>query len=141
MTPTSLQPVVLQVDPAVVRAYGELTNDNNPIHTDPVFAANTPMGACIAHGTMSICLMWQSLFRTFTGLQPDQVELDVRFVKPVVVGVERLDLARGGQGAVVGAGGRQQEGRSDCFDIWVRGADAADRVVGTVRVQLDREAP
>ncbi|HMM72603.1 MAG TPA: MaoC family dehydratase [Rhodocyclaceae bacterium] len=121
--------MVLQVDPAVVRAYGELTNDNNPIHTDPVFAANTPMGACIAHGTMSICLMWQSLFRTFTGLQPDQVELDVRFVKPVVVG------------ETIQAGGRQQEGRSDCFDIWVRGADAADRVVGTVRVQLDREAP
>lgn len=118
----ALQTVVLTADPEVVLAYGELTDDLNPIHIDPVFAAGTPLGGCIAHGTMSICLLWQSLFRTFGDTPSHRLDLDVRFVKPVRVG------------ETIHAGGELQAGETDCYAVWVRGDDGADRVTGTVRL-------
>lgn len=118
----SLQPVSLATNPDVVRAYGELTNDFNPIHIDPEFAAKTPMGGCIAHGTMSLCLLWQSLFRTFGDSASQRVELDVRFVKPVRVG------------ETVHAGGELQSGEPGCYSVWVRGDDGVDRIAGTARL-------
>ena len=119
---TALQSVQLEATPEVVRAYGELTDDFNPIHLDPAFAATTAMGGCIAHGTMSICLLWQSLFRTFGGNAGSRVELDVRFVKPVRVG------------ETIHAGGELQPGEPGCYTVWVRGGDGVDRVTGTARM-------
>lgn len=121
MIPT-LQPVTLSADADVVRAYGELTNDFNPIHVDPEFAAKTPLGGCIAHGTMSLCLLWQSLFRTFGAAAPQRVELDVRFVRPVRVG------------ETVHAGGELLSGEPDSYTVWVRGEDGVDRLAGTARL-------
>ena len=81
---TPLQQAILKVDSAAIRAYAELTNDFNPIHLDPVFAASTPMGGVIAHGTMSICLLWQALFRSFGAKAFEALELDIRDRKSVV---------------------------------------------------------
>jgi len=117
----TLQTVRLAAEPHVIRAYGELTDDFNPIHIDPAFAAKSPMGRCIAHGTMSICLLWQSLFRTFGLAAGERVELDVRFVKPVFAG------------ETIEAGGELQ-GEPGCYAVWVRGTDGVDRVAGTARV-------
>jgi len=125
---TTLQTVRLTATPAVIRAYGELTDDFNPIHIDPVFAAGTAMGGCIAHGTMSICLLWQALFRSFGGTTAPQLVLDVAFIKPVRVG------------ETIEAGGTQRAGEDTLFDVWVRGEDGADRVVGTVRTLPSWEA-
>jgi 3-hydroxybutyryl-CoA dehydratase len=129
MTMTAiLHTVRLTAAPQVIRSYGELTDDFNPIHIDPDFAAKTPMGRCIAHGTMSIGLVWQSLFRTF-GLDAGQrVELDVRFVKPVFAG------------ETIEAGGELQSGDPGCYAVWVRGTDGVDRVTGTARLLPSREA-
>ena len=121
-TTPSLQPATLATSADVVRAYGELTNDFNPIHLDPDFAAKTPMGGCIAHGTMSLCLLWQSLFRTFAEHVSQRIELDVRFVKPVRVG------------EIIHAGGKLQPGEPGCYTVWVRGDDGADRIAGTARL-------
>lgn len=118
---TSLHPATLVATPAVVRAYGELTDDFNPIHVDPEFAAVTPMGGCIAHGTMSIGLLWQSLFGTFGDAAGERVELDVRFVKPVRVG------------ETIHAGGELKSGERNCYAVWVRGDDGIDRVTGSAR--------
>ena len=115
-----LTPATLYVTQDVIRAYGDLTNDFNPIHLDPDFAARTPMGGVIAHGTMSICLLWQALFRSFGADRFADLALDVRFVKPVRIGET---LTAGGQpGAEPGV-----------YDVWVRGDDGSDRVAGTVR--------
>ena len=118
----SLRPATLTATSEVIRSYGELTDDLNPIHVDPVFAARTPMGGCIAHGTMSICLLWKSLFRTFGDIAPKGIALDVRFVKPVRVG------------ETIHAGGELQEGDAGCYAVWVRGDDGTDRVTGTARL-------
>ena len=62
---TALKSCRLTVTESVIRAYAELTNDFNPIHLDAEFAAATPMRRPIAHGTISLCLMWQCLGKNF----------------------------------------------------------------------------
>jgi 3-hydroxybutyryl-CoA dehydratase len=73
----------LFVDRAAIRLYAEASNDYNPIHLDPEFAARTPMGGVIAHGLLSMSLIWQSLAATFGTERMIGIALDVRFVKPV----------------------------------------------------------
>lgn len=109
-----------------IRAYADLTEDFNPIHLDPAFAAGTPMGGVIAHGTMSICLLWQSLFRSFEPTVLAGAELDVRFVRPVRVG-ELLE-----------AGGEAAPGDAHLYNVWVRADDGTERLAGTLSMA---EAP
>lgn len=124
---TALHSVTLTTTPEVIRAYGELTDDFNPIHIDPVFAAKTPMGGCIAHGTLSIGLLWQALFGTLGPEPGGRVELDVRFVKPVRAG------------ETIHAGGELLQGEPGCYAVWVRGDDGVDRITGTACVQPPKE--
>ena len=111
----------MKVDMESVRAYAELTDDYNPIHLDPVFAATTPMGGVIAHGTMSVCLLWQAIFRNFTPEELSTAELDVRFVKPVRLG-ETLE-----------AGGQRNAEDPGLYNVWVRADDGVERLAGTLR--------
>ena len=82
----TLAPVRLRVDMPAILAYAEITGDFNPLHVDPVFAATTPMGGVIAHGTMSLNLLWQSIARTFGADVAAESAIDVRFARPVRVG-------------------------------------------------------
>ncbi|MEI9928484.1 MAG: MaoC/PaaZ C-terminal domain-containing protein [Sphingomonas sp.] len=66
-----------------IRAYATLTDDWNPIHLDPEFAATTAMGRIIAHGTMSLNLVWLALEERFGPSGLRGLTLDVRFVAPV----------------------------------------------------------
>lgn len=76
----------LIVDQNAILKYAEITDDFNPIHVDPAFAAKTPFGGVIAHGTMSLSLIWQSVSKTF-GLEAiTKAKLNIRFSKPVRVG-------------------------------------------------------
>jgi acyl dehydratase len=118
----SLQTATLRVRADVIREYAELTDDRNPIHLDAAFAATTPMGGVIAHGTMSICLLWQAVFRTFGACAFDESELDIRFVKPVR------------DGETLTAGGQRSAAGEDVFDVWVRADDGTDRLAGTLRL-------
>jgi acyl dehydratase len=123
-----LQTATLRVEPEVIRAYADLTDDYNPIHLDPEFAARTPMGGVIAHGTMSICLLWQALFRSFGPEAFEALDLDIRFLKPVR------------NGETLTAGGEPNADSTDVFDVWVRADDGSDRVAGTVRLKASKEA-
>jgi acyl dehydratase len=87
------------------------------------------MGGCIAHGTLSICLLWQSLFRTLGADAGRRIELDVRFVKPVRAG------------ETIEAGGELQGAGAAGYTVWVRGADGIDRVTGTARLLPSEETP
>lgn len=117
----ALHTASLTVTQAVIRAYAELTNDFNPIHVDADFAAKTPMGRPIAHGTMSLCLLWQWLGKNFSVLELGALELDVRFIKPVYIG------------DVVTAGGEPDATAPGLWKVWVRGQDGSDRIVGTAQ--------
>lgn len=56
-----LKPASRHVDFVSIMAYAAVTNDYNPIHVDKEFAGRSPMRGIIAHGTMSVALIWRSL--------------------------------------------------------------------------------
>ena len=117
----TLDTVALAVDMPAIRAYADITGDYNPIHVDPAFAATTPMGGVIAHGTMSLNLVWQSIQATFGAEAAAAASIDVRFAKPVRVG-DRVE-----------AGGTETDtpGR---FEVWVRNQDGVAVIEGTATV-------
>ena len=109
MEPAFLVETTLDVRQAMLVAYGPLTRDSNPIHLDEAFAATTAYGRCIAHGTLSLNALWQSIDATFSPEIAAAAAIDVRFTAPVFVD-ERL----------TGGGARTGAGR---YDVWVRTPD------------------
>jgi acyl dehydratase len=118
--PADLLPRSLTVDSERIWRYAELTHDANPIHLDPDFAARTPMGGIIAHGTMSLNLIWQSLTASLSPEAIQNLMLDVRFVRPVRIG------------DTVTAGGRRREDVPFCYDVWVRNNAGETVIEGSV---------
>lgn len=114
----------LRVDSARIRAYAEATQDFNPIHLDPSFAEKTEMKGIIAHGTMSLNLIWQSLTATF-GLDPaSRAKLDVRFTAPVR------------EHDVLTSGGVRRDPAGPVFAVWVKNADGIAVIKGTATVEV-----
>ncbi len=93
------------VDQPAIDAYARITRDFNPIHLDPVFAATTPMHGIIAHGTMSLGLIWQMIARNL-GTPAAAARMTVRFVSPVRPGDR-----------IVAGGAEACDGR---HSIWVK---------------------
>jgi len=122
-------PTTLLVTQDAIRAYAELSNDFNPIHLDPEFAAKTPMNGIIAHGTMSLCLLWKALARTFGPDAFERLDLNVGFVKPVRIG------------ETLSAGCQARADDPATYDVWVRSGDGTDRISGSVRVADATDAP
>jgi acyl dehydratase len=93
-------------------AYAELTQDFNPLHLDPDFAAGTPMGRPIVYGTLVLALVWE-LFE-----DAEVAEFEVRFRRPVFVGEaaraerEAADGGRAGFRIVTDAGEVAVEGEA-----------------------------
>lgn len=123
----TLRHVRLKVDMPAILAYAEITGDFNPLHVDPAFAATTPMGGVIAHGTLSLNLLWQAIAQTFGAGAAASSTLDVRFARPVRVG------------DTVEAGGAESASQPGSFEVWVRNQDGVAVIEGTARVPLARE--
>ncbi len=103
---TPLETASLRVSRSAILLYAAITDDFNPIHIDPGFAAQTPMKGIIAHGMLSLNLIWQSLRRSLGLDAVARIVLEVRFVRPVR------------ENDVVTAGGeRDADGRCT---VWVR---------------------
>lgn len=118
----TLKPVVLKVDRQAILAYAQITGDFNPIHVDPEFAARTPLGGVIAHGTLSLNLIWQSLAASFGNEAMRGAQIDIRFAKPVR------------EGDTVEAGGRRSADAPGRFEVWVRNQYGAGVIEGTATV-------
>ena len=114
----------LRIDREAIRRYADITQDFNPIHLDPEFAAKTRMGGIIAHGMLSLSLIWQALAATFGQERMADIAMDIRFARPV----RENDL-------VIAGGTRIGEHAS--YDVWIRaeGQDRTEIVIsGTVTV-------
>src|SRR3546814_9885369 len=107
----------MDVDQAAIDAYARITDDFNPVHTDPAFAATTAMGGVIAHGTMSLNLIWQMAAQNF-GSDLTQVGMKIRFVAPVRPGDR------------VAAGGRPSASEPGRYDVWVRNQRGENVIAG-----------
>jgi hypothetical protein len=122
MLPLQLVERCMRVDRAAIRLYADITQDHNPIHLDPDFAAQTPMGGIIAHGMLSLSLVWQSLEATFGQERVTDVAMDIRFVRPV----RENDW-------VVAGGARDDDDAT--YNVWVRaggGCQSETVISGTV---------
>jgi len=120
---TTLKPSSKHVDFQSILNYADVTNDYNPVHVDKEFASKSPMGGVIAHGTMSVALIWQALKNSLGVQALDRVHLDIRFVRPV-----RID-------DTVTGGGKLQEGSSNIFDVWVKNQNDQDVILGTATLR------
>lgn len=114
-----LVPVTWTATPEAVAKYAELTDDFNPIHLDPAFAAATPFGQPIAQGTLTLNLVWQSLRETFGPAALPGMEIDVRFAAPVRVG------------ETVTATGQPRPGNDAVYDVAVTASDGTVVLSGT----------
>lgn len=123
----TLTPVALKVDRQAILAYARITGDFNPIHVDPEFAARTAMGGVIAHGTLSLNLIWQSLAATFGSAAMRGASIDIRFTKPVR------------EGDMVAAGGRRSADVPERYDVWVRNQDGISVIEGTAILLAAKE--
>lgn len=120
--PDTLTPVRLPVSAQAIRDYAGITGDFNPIHVDPEFAAKTPMGGVIAHGTMSLNLVWQAIAQTLGEAAVRGASIDVKFVRPVR------------PGDTVEAGGKRADGGDDAWEIWVRTGTGETVISGTATI-------
>jgi acyl dehydratase len=116
--PAELEPVSKRIDRAAIQLYAKISDDFNPLHLDPEFAATTPMKGIIAHGMLSLNLIWQSLRRAL-GDDDTALALDVRFVRPV-----RED------DVVTAGGARAGEG----YDVWVRNHHGETVIAGRAEI-------
>lgn len=119
--PQNLETLEMATDAGKVEAYARLTADFNPIHLDPEFAAQTPFGGPIIHGTMALNLMLEAARRSLgNGLHCRS--LDIRFVKPLPVG------------ETIRAGGTLTDAESGTYDVFVETAAGVRTLQGTLTV-------
>lgn len=123
MTMSDLVTVSKRIDRAAILLYAEITDDFNPIHVDADFAATTPMGGIIAHGMLSLNLIWQALAATHGRTAAEGARLDVRFVRPV-----RED-------DVVCASGRRRPDSSNTYDVTVANQKGEPVIAGTLSLR------
>ncbi len=121
----TLTPVRLRIDQRSIENYAALSDDYNPIHTDPIFAAATSLGGVIAHGTLSLNLLLESIERTFGATVAGQHEVSIRFKAPVR------------EGDTVEAGG--QVATDGTYDVWIRNQDGISVIEGTARLSVAGE--
>ena len=71
-----------------VRAFAAVSGDENPIHLDESFAANTRFGKRIAHGMLSASLISAVLANDLPGHGSIYMGQTLQFVAPVFIGDE-----------------------------------------------------
>lgn len=121
--PAELKPASKRVDRASIHAYAEVTGDFNPIHLDPEFAARTPMKGIIAHGMLSLNMIWQALSKTLGTGAIARIDIDIRFVKPV-----REDDTVTGRGRLMAEG-------TDTYEVWVENQAGEKVINGTATLR------
>jgi 3-hydroxybutyryl-CoA dehydratase len=122
----SLDPVSLVVDETKLLQYAALSNDFNPIHIDPIFAAGTALGGVIAHGTLSINLLLESIERKVGQPCAGAYAIEARFKHPVRIG------------DVMEAGGERQPDGS--FRLWVRNQRGEAVIEGSAWLNIRGES-
>lgn len=69
-----------------VATFADITGDDNPIHLDAEYAANTRFGEPIVHGILLLGIISKALGRDFPGPGSVAVSISCRFLRPVPVG-------------------------------------------------------
>lgn len=79
---TELGPLVKELSQDKIDRYARVAGDNNPLHTDPEFAAKTQFGGTIAHGMLLLAYLSEMLTAAFGPRWLERGRLKVRFRGP-----------------------------------------------------------
>ncbi|XP_033734668.1 hydroxyacyl-thioester dehydratase type 2, mitochondrial-like [Pecten maximus] len=83
-----------------VQTFSEISQDRNPIHIDPEYAANTRFGKCIVHGVLLNGLLSAVCSTKLPGPGAVYLSQELKFLAPAFVGqsvtaeVEVIDIER-----------------------------------------------
>jgi 3-hydroxybutyryl-CoA dehydratase len=69
-----------------IQLFAAVSGDVNPVHLDPVFAATTPFGECIAHGMLSGAIISAAIAMELPGPGTIYLGQSLRFSLPVKAG-------------------------------------------------------
>jgi 3-hydroxybutyryl-CoA dehydratase len=120
--PTQLNSLEKICDYEAIHRFAVLSDDFNPIHVDREFAAASPMGGIIAHGPMSLGLLFQAVRSSLHEQHAQHIAVDVRFRRPVR------------ENDRITAGGELRAGHENTYDVWVKNQKGEVVVEGEVRV-------
>lgn len=73
-----------EVSQSFIETFAQVIGDQDPIHTDPSYAATTRYGRCIAHGVILDCLISAMLSELVPG--GIDAKLEVEYTAPVFAG-------------------------------------------------------
>ena len=65
-----------------INLYAKASKDFNPVHIDPEYAKNTPLGGTIAHGMLSLSYISEMMTAVFEWYWLQGGSIDVRFKTP-----------------------------------------------------------
>ncbi|MDR7449811.1 MAG: MaoC family dehydratase [Armatimonadota bacterium] len=78
--------LIREVTPGLVRAFLAATGDDNPLHSDPTFAAATRFGGLVVPGMLTGSLISAVIGTRLPGPGTVYVSQELRFRRPVAVG-------------------------------------------------------
>ncbi len=96
-----------EISMETIRAFAELSGDNNPLHHDEEYARGTPFGRVVAHGMLTASLISTVLGSILPGPGTIYLEQYLKFTRPVYPGdrvtaeVEVMEVAEKGSRALV----------------------------------------
>lgn len=111
----------LDVGREQIAAFADMSGDYNPVHLDVDAAKRSGMNSIIAHGSIALNLLWESIERSFKRRRDPVMELDVRFRAPV-----HLDES-------IETGGSRIDDTDD-YNVWVSNQDGERLIEGTLRI-------
>jgi 3-hydroxybutyryl-CoA dehydratase len=117
---SELPAVVKTLDQQKIDAYARSSGDGNPLHTDPVFAAETRFGGTIAHGMLILAYVSEMLTAGFGPAWLASGRLKIRFRAPARPG----DMVTAGGRVLRVAGGVvacEVECRNEAGEVLVSG--------------------
>lgn len=78
----------------LIKAFADVSGDNNPLHLDQDYAATTRFGKRIAHGALTSSFISAVLGTRIPGLGTVYVSQSVTFLAPVYIGAEITTTAK-----------------------------------------------
>jgi len=124
--PSQLVPIRLTIGREEIAKYAQMSDDFNPIHMNADAAREAGMKDAIAHGTLSLNLVWESIEKSLDLSRDPELSLDIRFKAPVY------------QDNTVETGSVLKSENGD-YEVWVSNQDGVRVIEGTLQVRSGPE--
>lgn len=120
--PNELVKLRLAVGQDQINTFAALAGDYNPIHIDAEAARHSGMSNIIAHGSIALNLLWESIEQSIRTTTSPSLNLEVRFRAPVYVD------------EIVETGGRRV-GNGHDYEVWVSNLEGNRVIEGTLTIE------